>query len=131
MQVPGEPRIGQDKIITKDEDHIILEYEIEFPKVCKDSEPYLPGDSLCEPLPPLPDFDMADPQFEEPLFPNKLPERSTIIKQPLTVYSKGKMSIGKIPKPLKPKPFQKVLNTIPMPMKIKNVPFKPVSELRT
>ena len=131
MQVTGEPRIGQDKIITKDEDHIILEYEIEFPKVCKDPEPYLPGDSLCEPLPPLPEFDMAVPQFEEPLFPNKLPERFTIIKQPLTIYSKGKMSIGKIPKPLKPKPFQKVLNTIPMPMKIKNVPFKPVSELRT
>jgi hypothetical protein len=130
-QVPGEPSIGQDKIITKDEDHIILEYEIEFPKTCKDFQPHIPGDSVCDPLPSLPVFDMVVPRFKEPAFPYKFSEKSTIIKLPLTIYSKGKLTIGKIPKPLKPKPFQKVLNTIPMPMKIKSVPFKPVSEPRT
>ena len=41
-----------------------------------------------------------------------------------------KNTLGKVPKPLKPKPFQKVLNTIPMPMRINNVPFKPIAEPR-
>jgi hypothetical protein len=55
-----------------------------------------------------------------------------MIKWPATIYEKGgKMTLGKPPKPLKPKMFQKVLNTIPMPMKIKNVPFKPISEPRS
>lgn len=30
--VPCEPQIGQDKIIDQGDDHIILEYEIEFPR---------------------------------------------------------------------------------------------------
>jgi hypothetical protein len=34
---PGEPRIGQDKIIVEDDDHIMLEYEIEFPRPFKDN----------------------------------------------------------------------------------------------
>lgn len=50
---------------------------------------------------------------------------------PATIYDNGKMTLGKPPKPLKPKMFQKVINTIPMPMKIKNIPFKPVGEPRT
>ena len=41
--VPGEPQIGQDKIIDQGDDHIILEYEIEFPRVFIDDRPGLPG----------------------------------------------------------------------------------------
>lgn len=59
-----------------------------------------------------------------------IPERVRIPMWPNTIYDTGKLTLGKPPKPLKPKPFQKVLNTIPMPMRIKNVPFKPVGEPR-
>lgn len=59
----------------------------------------------------------------------KIPETIRIEKMPPTIFD-GKFSLGKPPKPLKPKPFQKILNTIPMPMRIKNIPFKPVGEPR-
>ena len=58
-----------------------------------------------------------------------IPEKVRIPNWPKTIYD-GKLTLGKPPKPLKPKPFQKILNTIAMPMRIKNVPFKPVGERR-
>ena len=58
-------------------------------------------------------------------FPLPLPDRQPRLKPP-----QEKKFIGKPPKPLRPKPFQKVLNTIPMPMKMPPVPFKPVGEPR-
>ena len=62
--------------------------------------------------------------------PPMIPEKIRIPNWPKTIYDTGKLTLGKPPKPLKPKPFQKILNTIPMPMRIKNIPFKPVGEPR-
>ena len=61
--------------------------------------------------------------------PAAIVEKNAMPAPPLT-GPPMKMTLGKAPKPLKPKPFQKVLNTIPMPMRIKNIPFKPVGEPR-
>lgn len=65
-------------------------------------------------------------------WPLEVPEYQSKVmpKWPKTIYHDAKMTLGKPPKPLKPKPFQKVINTIPMPMRIKNVPFKPVGDPR-
>ena len=60
--VPGEPQIGQDKIIDQGDDHIILEYEIEFPKPLKiDEKPTLPGSGSSGTLPELPAVALIDP----------------------------------------------------------------------
>ena len=58
-------------------------------------------------------------------FPEPIEERPKIPALPKTIYETAKLSLSKPPKPIKPLPFQKVLNTIQMPMKIKIVPFKP------
>lgn len=134
--VPGEPR-PQDQIIDQGDDHIRLEVEIEFPKIIPSATEYkpgMPGTEKANPLPELPTFDVPDPvhmiyKGPEIVTPEPLPEM-LIPKWPLTIYHSVKNTLGKAPKPLKPKPFQKVLNTIPMPMRIKNVPFKPVGEPR-
>ena len=131
--VPGEPRIGKERIITQDEDTILLEYEIEFPKPADDEKPFLPGSNTCEPPPRVPDWDVPLPDIKNTLnvsWPNEFPERARQIGMPPTIYDTGKPVLGKAPKPLKPKGFQKVLNTIPMPHKIKNVPAKPITEPR-
>ena len=135
--VPGEPNTGQDQIIDQGDDHIRLEVEIEYPKIipsATEQKPGMPGTEKANPLPELPDFDVPDPVHmiyngPEIEAPEALPEM-LIPKWPLTIYHSVKNTLGKAPKPLKPKPFQKVLNTIPMPMRIKNVPFKPVGEPR-
>lgn len=133
-KVPGEPKVHAEQIIIgKDEDDIKLEYEVEFPTVCIDFPPNLPGaDTVFE----CPEMITSTPDLpklaiDETCFPENFGEKARIPKMPATIYDSGKMTLGKAPKPLKPKMFQKVINTIPMPMKIKNVPFKPVGEPRT
>ena len=60
------------------------------------------------------------------LFPPSIRDKQPKLKPP----GHASKFIGKAPKPLKPKAFQKVPNTIPMPMKMPAVPFKPVGEPR-
>lgn len=112
-----------------------MEYEIEFPRplLIIDERPALPGSGAPPEMPLVPSWEPADPSdlkrdFVE--FPPMIPEKIRIPNWPKTIYDTGKLTLGKPPKPLKPKPFQKILNTIPMPMRIKNIPFKPVGEQR-
>jgi len=74
------------------------------------------------PAPIMPNFDVNC----LPPYRASLPEKDKIIPYPKTVFHGGKITLGKPPKSIKPKAFQRVLNTIPMPMRVKNVPFKPV-----
>lgn len=109
----------------------MLEYEIEFPKGLmkqSDAVPILPG-GICDiTMPVLPGM-MKEPEtfdFDLANFPHRIIEKVKIPDLPKSIWDEKKFRLGKPPKPLKPKPFQKVLNTIPMPMRIKNVPFKPI-----
>ena len=91
----------------------------------------MPGSGECPDLPGPPDQVVFVPEnlTLEGEVPAPIVEKNAMLAPPLT-GPPMKMTLGKAPKPLKPKPFQKVLNTIPMPMRIKNVPFKPVGEPR-
>lgn len=132
--VPGEPKVfAETAVVGNDGDDITLGYEIDYPAEVKDYPPNLPGADTTPDLPELPaaTIDMPTLKIDESSFPENFGEKARIPKMPATIYDGGKMTLGKVPKPLKPKMFQKVLNTIPMPMKIKNVPFKPVGEPRT
>ena len=73
-------------------------------------------------------FDIDEPEISDFIgqLPSKPEEPYKMPAFPKTVYHQEKLFLGKPPKPLKNKPYQKVPNTIPMPMTIKNVPFKPV-----
>ena len=109
----------------------MLEYEIEFPKELNnkgDVLPILPG-GICDiDLPDLPG-EIKEPETMDCDYaniPKKMVEKPKIPDMPRTIWDEKKFRLGKPPKPLKPKPFQKVLNTIPMPMRIKNIPFKPI-----
>ena len=83
-----------------------MEYEIEFPRPYFDEKPALPGTDAAPLLPVCPDFEMADQvhlkrDFVE--FPPMIPEKVRIPNWPKTIYD-GKLTLGKPPKPLKPKP---------------------------
>ncbi len=55
-----------------------------------------------------------------------MPDEKTMPDMPKTVFHEKQPTLAKPPKPLKPKGFQKVPNTIKRPMRVKNVPFKPI-----
>ena len=91
--------------------------------------PIVPGGFCDIDFPKTPEEDIKEPEViinVDLAVPPKLVEKAKMPPTPKSVWEEKKFKLGKPPKPLQPKPFQKVLNTIPMPMRIKNVPFKPV-----
>jgi len=93
--------------VDQNEDTIVLEYEIEFPKAIPvDVLPYIPAGYL--------DFDCPKPivgkmqepgDLPAPIFPPRPTEKSTMPEYPKTCFDKKKMIMGKPPAPLKPKAF--------------------------
>ena len=128
--VPVEPVIGQEAVIVQNKESIDIEYEIEFPqRAKKDALPIVPGGYCDIDFPQLPEVVIKEPERivnVELNVPPKPVEKAKMPPTPKSIWDEKKFRLGKPPKPLQPKPFQKVLNTIPMPMRIKNVPFKPV-----
>ena len=98
-----------------------------------DEIPTLPSPLTCVQLPELPEVADIDPiqqlmmEFLE--FPPLPIERARIIIRPKTI--EPKLLQGKPPSPLKPKPLSKIINTIALPMKMRNVPFKPIGDPRS
>lgn len=98
-----------------------------------DSKPAIPGTDVIPELSAMPTADIKDPgeYFCDPeCFPEAPSEKPKIIPYPNTIFHGAKKTLGKPPKPLKPKPFMKVINTIPMPMRMINVPYKPAADTR-
>lgn len=126
---PADPLIGpQDSDTTGGQENVI-----DFPTdPAVDKLPSIPNDKSEQPPADL-DIPLTRPilvkiilptfQFDVDCLPTKVNDRMCLKPK---IKPKRLSKMGATPKALKPKEFHKVPNTIPMPMRIKNVPFKPV-----